>query len=267
MVAALTVAAAVVLEVHDGGGQRATGTSANAARRSSVPGRTAILTNVFCSFPRPGPALPPSHHCIPATPATLLPPGLLTVASGVAPHNDPWIFSLQRLRAQGLELLCPQLTPIGASDCFPYPGQPNADAAGNEPLSGSPPVWLTPGGEGTCAPPRWNVITGLVMRLGLSVWFKTPTGTRRIPLVPLDARFRVPGGAFATIITAGPVTLLARDAAGRIVYTAPVTNLREKPSFCGGLDGGKYSRLDVSINLKPHLIDYPFGRYVIAPTQ
>lgn len=201
-----------------------------------------------------------------ATAATLLAPGIVKVAAGIAPHNDPWIFSLQRLRAQGVELLCPQLTPNGSGQCFPYPGQPNAETAGN-PLNPNPPVLLTPAAEGTCAPPRWNVITGLVMRSDVSVWFKSPTGTRRIPLVRLDPRLHIPGGAFATIITQGSVMLIARDAAGRTIYTAPVTNRGDKPTYCGGLDGGNYNTFDTSINLTPRLITYPFGTYVVAPAH
>jgi hypothetical protein len=124
---------------------------------------------------------------------------------------------------------------------------------------------LTPAGEGSCTPPRFNVISGLVMRPGLSVWFKSPTGTRRIALVRVDVRFHVPGGAFATLITHGPVTLLARDTAGRTVYTAAVTNRGDKPSYCGGLDGGNYPpRDEIRTGLKPQLFALPFGPFVRA---
>jgi hypothetical protein len=193
-------------------------------------------------------------------PATLLAPGILRGVSGVSPHHTPWIFSLQLLRYGGRELVCTELTPQGSGQCFPTPGEkPSLD--GNPTLGPDPPVQLTPGNEGTCAPPRYSVISGLVMRGGLTIWFKTPNGTRRIALVAVDKRFRVPGGVFATTITRGPVTLLARNAAGRTVYTAAVTNRGDKASFCGGLDGGNrpLTLAQAQENLQPRVMTQPLG--------
>jgi hypothetical protein len=269
MLAMLAALAIVALQLHsDEHGTNARAESA-AQRQGQQPSALAASVG-FCWFPTTSPPRPRlSTHCVPATPATLLAPGIVTVASGVALHHDPWVFSLQRLRAQGLDVLCPQIRPTGASQCFPYPGEPNSDHAGNPPLNGNPPVTLTPG-VGTCAPPVWNVITGLVMRPKLSVYFKSPTGTRRISVVPLDPGLRVPGGAFATIITRGPVTLIARDSAGHTIYTAPVTNRGDKPSFCNGLDGGNYPSMppdEAQANLQPNVITYPFGSSVVAPAR
>jgi len=262
--ASVAVATLVAYAVIGSGGTPssrglATGTSAH----QSAPSPALTTAVGICIVPHHGGPLRISHHCVVATPAELLAPGIVTVASGVAPHDDPWLFSLQRLQADGLELLCNDQTPEGGGQCFPYPGQRNADLVGNPPLGGSPPVWLTGGGEGTCWPPyHWQLVAGLVMQPGLSVWFKTPTATSRIPLVRLDPRLGIPGGAFATIITRGPVTLLARDTTGRLVYTAPVTNRGDKQTYCSGLDGGWYSfptQAAKWANLKPRVIKYPLG--------
>lgn len=193
-------------------------------------------------------------------PATLLAPGILRAVSGVSPHHTPWIFSLQLLRYGGRKLVCAELTPQGSAQCFPTPGEkPSLD--GNPTLGPDPPVQLTPGNAGTCAPPRYSVISGLVMRTGLTIWFKTPTGTRRIAPRAVDSRFQVPGGVFATTITRGPVTLIARNAAGESVYTAPVTNRGDKASFCGGLDGGNrpFTLARARQNLQPRVMTQPLG--------
>lgn len=193
-------------------------------------------------------------------PAKLLAPGIVTVVSGTTPHHTPFVFSLQRVRYGGHALLCPQQTPQGSSQCFPYTPA-DSTAQGNPPLSQSAPVLLTPGGDGTCTPPRYTVISGLVMRPGLNVWLKTPDGTRRIALAVVSPLFGVPGGAFATMITRGPVVLVARNAAGKTVYTTPVTNQGDKPGFCGGLDGGNppLTPAEARLNITPRLLTRPIG--------
>jgi hypothetical protein len=193
-------------------------------------------------------------------PATVLAPGIAKAVTGTAPHRVPWIFSLQRVRYGGHEALCVEQTPEGGGQCFPFtPGSNPLDT--NPPLSTSAPVLLTPGGAGTCTPPRYALVSGLVMRSGLSVWFKTPGGTRRVPLVAVDPRFQIPGGVFATVITRGPVTLLARNAADKTVFTAPVTNRGDKASFCGGLDGGNrpLTPAQARVDLQPQPMTHPFG--------
>jgi hypothetical protein len=128
---------------------------------------------------------------------------------------------------------------------------------------------LTPG-IGNCAPPVWNLITGLVMRPDLAIYFRSPDATRRVTLIHLDARLGVPGGAFATIITRGPVTLIARDRTGHTVYTTPVTNRGDKPTFCHGLDGGDWgltTPAQADTNLQPRLQTYPFGPWVKTSTR
>jgi hypothetical protein len=193
-------------------------------------------------------------------PATVLAPGIVNAVTGTSPHHTPWILSLQRLRYATHTLVCPELTPQGSSQCFPAPGE-TTTPQGNPTLGPDPPVRLTPGNEGTCTPPRFNVISGLVMRPRLTIYLQTPTGTRRIPLVHVDPRFQIPGGVFATQITRGPVTLIAKNTAGATVYTAPVTNRGDKASFCGGLDGGNppLSKADAQRNLQPRPINYPLG--------
>jgi hypothetical protein len=264
---ALAVALVVYALFGDTGSPHAHGVAASTSPDQSAP--TPVVTAAergLCWFPNRGNRLRMSHNCVRAQPATLLPPGFVKVASGLAPHDDPWVFSLQRLRAQGLDVLCVDQTPDQGGRCFPYPGQPNSDAAGNPPLSATPPILLT-GGAGTCSPPSYQVTTGLVMRTGLSVWFTTPTSTRRVPLVRLDPRLGIPGGAFATLFTRGPITLIARDTAGRIVYSARVTNSGDRQSYCSGLDGGYYyfpTEAAKYADLKPRLTKYPFGPFVRA---
>jgi hypothetical protein len=235
--------------------------------RASAPTAT-IASGGVCWFPTSARGrFLRTGKCVRATPATLLAPGIVRVASGVAPHRDPWVVSLQRLRAQTVYLLCEDERPIGTGQCLPYPHQPYAERAGNPPLTGTPPVVLF-GGEGNCgARPVWNLIAGLVMRPGLAVYFRSPDGTRRIPLVSLDTRLQIPGGAFATLIKHGPVTLLARNRAGRTIYTMAVTNRGDKPTWCNGLDGGDWqhtSYADAVQNLQPRIDTYPFGLFVKA---
>jgi hypothetical protein len=174
----------------------------------------------------------------------LLAPGIVTVASGVAPHRVKWVVDVQRVSAGGGQGVCIQQTPIGSGQCFPF--QRHLASWGNPSVGSLPPAFLSPGSwVGACSPPRFNVISGFVTQPDLTLWFKSPTGTRRISVVHVDARFHLPGGVFATIITRGPVTLLARDTAGKIIYTAPVTNRGDKPTWCGGLDGGHLTPSDL----------------------
>jgi hypothetical protein len=191
-------------------------------------------------------------------PAVLLPPGIVEAVKGTTPHNTPWIFSLQRLRYLGHTLVCTQLTPGGSGACFPVAGEP---VDGNPSLSAAPSVRLIDHGVvgGTCTPPRYNTVDGLVTRPGLTLWLKTPTGIRRVPLVHVNSRFKLAGGVFATIITRGPVSLVVRDATGETISTAAVTNPGDKASFCSGLDGGNppLTPAEIRLNLKPHLIQYP----------
>jgi hypothetical protein len=190
------------------------------------------------------------------TQARLLAPGIVSVASGVAPHRVKWIVDVQQVSAGGGQGVCIQQTPIGSAQCFPFH---RLASWGNAPVDSMPPVLLAPGSVvGGCTPPRFNVISGFVTRPHVTLWFKTPAGTRRIPVVHVDARFRLPGGVFATIITRGPVTLLARDTAGKTIYTAPVTNRGDKPSWCGGLDGGHLTPSDLwPENVKPRSVGSP----------
>jgi len=190
--------------------------------------------------------------------ARLLAPGIVTVASSVAPHRVKWVVDVQRVSAGGGEGVCIQQTPLGSAQCFPFH---RLASWGNPSVGSLPPVSLTPGSVvGGCTPPRFNVISGFVMRPDVTLWFKTPAGTRRIRVVHVDARFRVPGGVFATVIRRGPVTLLVRNTAGKIIYTVPVTNRGDKPSWCGGLDGGNLTPSDLwPANVQPRFVGSPIS--------
>jgi hypothetical protein len=266
---AICAAGAFTLQLSGGGSPRGARV-APTARPERQPAIATIASVGMCWFPAPLRHSAPlfSEHCKPATRARLLAPGIVTVASGTAPQHDPWRFDLQRVRAQGVVLLCTESRPVGAGQCLPYPDQPYANRVDNPPLNGSPPVVLVPG-VGNCAAPVWNLIPGLVMHPNLAIYFRSPDGTRRARLVALDPRLGVPGGAFASIITHGPVTLIARDRTGRIVYTTPVTNSGDKPTFCNGLDGGDWRLMtpaQARADLRPIFEAYPFGRWVRAAT-
>jgi hypothetical protein len=153
---------------------------------------------VLASGPPPGDAF--SH------PVTSLPPGVVTVAHGRTPHGTPFAIRLQRIRFLGKLDLCLSEKPQGNSQCPPFP------------VSRAVPVFLLQGGEGSCLPPRYQVLAGLLLHPGLTAFLHSADGTETLKLASVPAAFHV-AGVFYGVLTRGPAELLIRDRDGRSVYS------------------------------------------------
>jgi hypothetical protein len=144
-------------------------------------------------------------------PVLSLPPGIVTVAHGRTPHGTPFAITLQRIRFLGGTDLCLSERPQGNMQCPPYP------------LGRSAPVFVLSGGEGSCRPPRYELLAGLLLRAGLTPWLRTKRHTSRVETVAVPAIFGVPGGVFHAFLTDGPASLIVRDRRGATVYSTPVS--------------------------------------------
>jgi hypothetical protein len=156
-------------------------------------------------------------------PVTSLAPGVLTVARGRTPHGTPFEIGLQRIRFMGKLNLCLSEMPQGNSQCPPYPVRERT------------PIFLLQAGEGSCLPPRYQLLAGLLLRPGLTAWLHTPGRMKQLKLAAVPSSFRVPGGVFYGILTRGPARLVIRNQHGVSVYSTSVLRPAETSS-CSGLD-------------------------------
>jgi hypothetical protein len=97
------------------------------------------------------------------------------------------------------------------------------------------PVFILGSGEGSCLPPRYELLAGLLLRPGLSAWLQTPARTKMLKSFTVPSTFRAPSGLFYAVLTKGPATLVIRNEHGEDVYSASV--LQPLPADnCDGLD-------------------------------
>ena len=159
-------------------------------------------------------------------PVHQLPPGRITLAEARTPQG-PVSIALHRIRYFGHVSLCVSETDArggGEQSCANYPIGPKS----NQNI-GNAPVWWASNLLMICAKPHSQVVSGVILRPGITAWLRTPAGISRMPTAAVPKPFGVAGGlVYATIATA-PDTVTLRDAAGKTVYAAPVEPLTSFP--------------------------------------
>ncbi len=174
-------------------------------------------------------ALQQFTNCGKNYPVRQLSPGTVTLAHASTPQGLVAIL-LHRIRFMGHVSLCITQQPQGNEQCANYPIGPDS----NQEI-GNAPIWLMAGGRGSCTAPRYQVITGIILRKGLTPWLRTPEGRSRMPTVPLPQGFDEPGPLFYAVLTKTPDTIVIQDAAGKTVYSTPAVTPTPSGS-CGGLN-------------------------------
>jgi hypothetical protein len=181
-----------------------------------------------------------------AAPVSQLPPGRVTLASVNTPQG-PVAIVLHRIRYLGRVALCMGESSGGGTSqsCATYPLGPKSDQG-----IGSEPVWWTTY-VGVCSPERFQVISGLVLRPGLTAWTRSPRGVSRMPTAAVPRAFGVAGDLVYALVTRDPESVTLRDASGRAIYTARVASLSHVPTGqCGrgtsgsvavGIGGGAHT--------------------------
>ena len=157
-----------------------------------------------------------------SAPVQQLPPGRVTLAS-VKTAQGLVVIMLHRIRYLGKVALCMSESSGGATgqSCANYPLGPKSDQG-----IGSSPVWWTTY-VGVCTPHLFQVISGVVLRPGLTAWLHTPTRVSRMPSAAVPKAFGVSGELIYALITRNPVSVTLRDGSGKAVYTAPVDPLSQ----------------------------------------
>jgi hypothetical protein len=180
-------------------------------------------------------------------PVQQLPPGRVTLAT-VKTSQGPVVIILHRIRYLGKVALCMSES-IGSGtgqSCANYPLGPKS----NQNI-GNDPVWWT-AYVGVCTPHHFQVISGVVLRAGLTAWLRTPVGLSRMPSTTVPKGFGVAGGLVYALITSNPDTVTLRDANGKTVYAAPVEPLTGVPTVQCGARGS--STVVIGIGASPHTI-------------
>jgi len=156
---------------------------------------------------------------------------MVTLAHAKTPQG-PVAISLYRARLCGHMSLCTMQQPQGNGACATYPIGPKSKYQD----IGTAPMWLLAGGHGSCKPPRFQVITGIVLRTGLTAWLRTPQGLSRMATAGAPKAFGVTGPVIYAVLTEGPDTIMLRDAQDKTVYSTPAVSGPSTPAYCGGLN-------------------------------
>jgi len=162
-------------------------------------------------------------------PVDQLAPGHVTVAD-VPTSLGPIAIVLHRIRYFGHVSLCVgETSPSGGTEqsCANYPLGPKS----NQHI-GHAPVWWATTYLAACARQHFQVVSGVLLRRGLTGWLRTPTGVSQMPSAAIPRAFGVAGPLLYANIPAsqGDVVTL-RDAAGKTVYSAPVEPLTGVPTL------------------------------------
>jgi hypothetical protein len=97
-------------------------------------------------------------------------------------------------------------------------------------------MWLLSGGHGSCKPPRFQVITAIILRSGLTAWLRTPTGMTRMPTAAVPKALGVTGPLVYAVLTKGPDTILLRNAQGTTAYSTSAIPGGASRAYCDGLN-------------------------------
>ena len=161
-------------------------------------------------------------------PVVQLPPGHITLAEARTPEG-PVAIALHRIRYFGHVSLCVNETDAkggGDGSCAKYPLGPTS----NQNI-GHAPVWWATDLLMLCTKPHFQVVSGVVLRPGITAWLRTPAGVSRMPTAAVPKAFGVAGGLVYATITTAPDSVTLRDADGRTVYAASVEPLTSFPSW------------------------------------
>ena len=158
-------------------------------------------------------------------PVQQLPPGHVTLARVKTPQGTVAV-TLHRIRYLGKASLCMSESNGGSSgqSCATYPLGPKSDQG-----LGSAPVWWTTY-VGVCTSRHFQVISGVVIRSGLTAWLRTPAGLARMPTATVPGAFHVTGPLLYAMVARTPATVTLRNAAGKTVYSGTVAPLTGIPT-------------------------------------
>jgi hypothetical protein len=163
-------------------------------------------------------------------PVQQLPPGHVTLAS-VKTVQGPVVIALHRIRYLGKVALCMSESNHGASgqSCANYPLGPKS----NQPIGNKPVWWTTYVGD--CTSHHFQVISGVILRSGLTAWLRTPSGSSRMPSAAIPRGFDVAGDLAYALVIGTQVSVTLRNTRGRTVYAEPVDPLPHLPTVkCTG---------------------------------
>jgi hypothetical protein len=162
-------------------------------------------------------------------PVHQLAPGHITVAD-VPTSQGTIAIVLHRIRYFGHVSLCVGETSASGGteqSCANYPVGPKS----NQHI-GHAPVWWATTYLGVCSRQHFQVVSGVLVRRGLTGWLRTPTGVSRMPTATIPRAFGVAGPLLYADIASSPGNVVTlRDAAGKAVYTAPVDPLTGVPTL------------------------------------
>jgi hypothetical protein len=169
-------------------------------------------------------------------PVQQLPPGHITLAEARTPRG-PVAIALHRIRYFGHVSLCVSETDAGGGSdqsCANYPIGPKS----NQNI-GTAPVWWAANLLMACTKPRFQVVSGVVLRRGVTAWLRTPAGVSRMPTAAVPKAFGVAGGLVYATISTAPDSVTLRDADGKTVYAASVAPITSFPRLgCGSARSG-----------------------------
>lgn len=153
-------------------------------------------------------------------PVQQLAPGDVTLAH-VQTVQGPVVIALQRIRYLGKVALCMSESNDGGTgqSCANYPLGPKS----NQPI-GNAPVWWTTF-VGACTRNHFQVISGVVLRRGLTAWLHTPSGVARMPTAAIQRDFQVAGNLVYALVSSASTSVSLRNASGKTVYAEPVEPL------------------------------------------
>jgi hypothetical protein len=153
-------------------------------------------------------------------PVQQLAPGDVALAR-VQTVQGPVVIALQRIRYLGKVALCMSESNHGATgqSCANYPLGPKS----NRPI-GNAPVWWTTF-VGACTSHHFQVISGVVLRRGLTAWLHTPSGVARMPTAAIPRDFQVAGNLVYALVGSASTSVSLRNASGKTVYAEPVEPL------------------------------------------
>jgi hypothetical protein len=128
----------------------------------------------------------------------------------------------------------PELFAQGNGQCAAYPIGPSSGYLGATRTASL--MWLLTGGHGSCKPPRFQVITAIILRSGLTALLKTPTGMTRMATAAVPKTLGVTGPLVYAVLTKGPDTILLRNAQGATAYSASAVTGGASRGYCDGLN-------------------------------
>jgi hypothetical protein len=193
--------------------------------------------------PRPAGALGAAR----SYPVDQLPPGHVTLAHARTPDGAVAI-TLHRIRYFGHVSLCVNETHDGGGSegCARYPLGPHS----NQPI-GDAPVWWATDYMQACTKARFQVVSGIVLRGGLTAWLRSSGGVTRMPTTAIPKAFGVAGGLIYATTGDAPASVSLRNAQGAVVYSEPVVSVAQLPSVSCRPETGNAS---VSVSVSSHTI-------------